>query len=107
MTLSLDVRQKQRAVIEFFALAGELPTNILKRLEKVYGDAVIGYSTVKKGVSRIKSEEEDLSLSGLWNKQKSGKPSSAAVNTKNWAKVKKWIKKIAESLLMALLNILE
>ena len=65
MTLSLDIRQKQRAVIKFFALEGESPTNIFKRLEKVYGDAVHGYSTVKKWVSRIKGEEEDSSLSGL------------------------------------------
>ena len=36
---------------------------IFKRLKKVYGEAVIGYSTVEKWLFRIKGEEEDLSLS--------------------------------------------
>ena len=47
MTSSFDVRQKQRAVIEFFVLEGEPPINILERLEN-YADTAIGYSAVKK-----------------------------------------------------------
>ena len=64
----MAVSQKQRAVIEFFALEGELPTNIFKILEKIYGDGVIVYRTVKKWVSRIKNKE-------------------------NWDKIKKLIRK--------------
>ena len=51
------------AVIKFFALEGKSLINIFKRLKKVYGEAVIGYSTVEKWLFRIKGEEEDLSLS--------------------------------------------
>ena len=61
------------------------PINIFQRLEKVYGDAAIGYSAVKKWVSRIKDEEEDPSLSNLRDKQRCGRPSSA-VNPRNSAR---------------------
>ena len=36
--------------------------NIFKRLEKVYGNFEIGYSAVKKWVSRIECEEDDSGL---------------------------------------------
>ena len=39
---------RSRAVIEFLVLEGEPPTNIFQRLEKVYGDAAVGYIAVKK-----------------------------------------------------------
>ena len=58
-------------VIEFLILEGKPPINIFQRLEKVYGDAAIGYSAVKKWVSRIKDEEEDTSLSELRDNQRS------------------------------------
>ena len=58
MTSSFNVRQKQRSAIEFLALEGKPPINIFQRLEKVYGDAAIGYSAVKKWVFRIKGEED-------------------------------------------------
>ena len=48
ITSSLNVHQKQRAVIEFLVLKGEPPTKIFDRFAKVYGDALIAYSTVKK-----------------------------------------------------------
>ena len=65
MTSSLNVRQKQRAVIEFLVSEGEPPKKFFERLVKVYGDASIAYSTVKKWVSRMKDEEDDTSLSSL------------------------------------------
>ena len=77
ITSSFNVRQKQRAVIEFLVLEGESLINIFQRLEKVYGNAAIGYSAVKKWVARIKSKEEDPSLSDLRYKPRSGRPSSA------------------------------
>ena len=43
-----EVRQKQRAVIEFLVAEGETPLNIHKRLQNVYGDCAIDYSTVKR-----------------------------------------------------------
>ena len=36
MTSLWDVRQKQRAVIEFLVLKGKPPINIFKRLENIY-----------------------------------------------------------------------
>ena len=77
MTSSLDVRQKQRAVIEFLVSEGEPPKQIFERLVNVYGDASLAYSTVKKWVSRIKHEEDDPSLSSLQDRPRSGRPSSA------------------------------
>ena len=91
MTSSLDVRQKQRAVIEFLVSEGEPPKQIFERLVNVYGDASLAYSTVKKWVSRIKHEEDDPSLSSLQDRQRSGRPSSA-VNPGNNDKVEKLIR---------------
>jgi len=54
VTSPLEVRHKQRAVIEFLVSEGEPPKQIFERLMKVYEDAWIAYSTVKKWVSRIK-----------------------------------------------------
>ena len=91
MTSSLDVCLKQRAVIEFLVWEGEPPINIFIRSEKVYRDAAIGCSAVKKWVSRIKSEEENPSLSDFRDKQRSGRP-SAAVNPGNSVRVKELIR---------------
>ena len=63
-------------MIDVLVLEGELPINIVKSVEKTYGDAVIGYSTVNKWVYRIRGEE-DPSLSDLRDKQRSVWPSSA------------------------------
>ena len=48
MAAPLEVRQKQRAVIEFLVSEGETPLNISKRLEKVYKSDAIDYSNVKR-----------------------------------------------------------
>ena len=78
-------------MIEFLVSEGEPPKKIFKRLVKVYGDASIAYSTVKKWVSRIKDEEDDLSLSSLQDRRRSGRP-SLAVNSGNSDEVEKLIK---------------
>ena len=91
MTSLLDVRQKQRAVIEFLVSEVEPPKKIFERLVKVYGDASIAYSTVKKWVSRIKDEEDHSSLSSLQDRRRSGRPSSA-VNPGNSDEVEKLIR---------------
>ena len=91
ITSSLDVRQKQRAVIEFLVSEGEPPKNFFERLVKVYGDASIAYSTKKKWVSRIKNEKDDPSLSNLQDRRRSGRPSSA-VNPGNSDEVEKLIR---------------
>ena len=84
MTSSLDVRQKQRAVIEFLVSEGEPPKKFFERLVKVYGDASIAYSTVK-------DEEDDPSLSSLQDRRRSGRP-SLAVNSGNSDEVEKLIR---------------
>ena len=91
LTSSLDVRQKQRAVIEFLVSEEEPTKKIFERLVKVCGDASIAYSTVKKWVSRIKDEEDDPSLSSLQDRRRSGRPSSA-VNPANSDEVEKLIR---------------
>ena len=51
----MDIRQKQRAVIEFVVLGGKSPINIFRILEKNRGDPAI--AAVKKWLPRIKDEE--------------------------------------------------
>ena len=51
----MDIRQKQRAVIEFVVLGGKSPTIIFRILEKIRGDPAI--AAIKKWLSRIKGEE--------------------------------------------------
>jgi hypothetical protein len=46
MAAALDVRQKQRAVIEFLCFENETVENIHKRLKNVYGDDAVDGSTV-------------------------------------------------------------
>ena len=87
----MDVHQKQRAVIEFLVSEGGPPKKFFETLVKVYGDASIAYSTVKKWVSRIKDEEDDPSLSSLQDRRRSGRPSSA-VNPGNSDEVEKLIR---------------
>ena len=81
----MGIRQKQRAVIEFVVLGGKSPINIFRILEKIRGDPAI--AAVKKWLSRIKGEEEDLSLSDLRDRRCSGH-SSSAVNPENGARIK-------------------
>ncbi|XP_057693218.1 zinc finger protein 771-like isoform X2 [Corythoichthys intestinalis] len=54
-----EARRKQRAVIEFLVAEGETPLRIQNRLENVYKDDTIDYSTVKRWVQRFKNSTED------------------------------------------------
>ena len=58
MTSSFNVRQKQKALIEFLDLERKPPINTFQRLEKVYEDAAISYSAVKKWVPRLKMKKK-------------------------------------------------
>ena len=78
-------------MIEFLVLEGEPPKKIFERLVKVYGDASIAYSTLKKWVFRIKDEEDDPSLNSLQDRRRSGRPSSA-VNPRHSDEVEKLIR---------------
>ncbi|KAJ4444447.1 hypothetical protein ANN_06239 [Periplaneta americana] len=51
-----DIRQKQRAVIEFLCYENETVGNIRKRFKKVYGDAAVDRSTVSRWPSRLSGE---------------------------------------------------
>ena len=56
--ISMDVRRKQRAVIAFLALEEELPINIFNKLERAYGDAVIGCRLLKREYPRLKIKKK-------------------------------------------------
>ena len=43
----IDVRIRQRSVIEFLTAEGEMPIRIHDRLKNVYGDATVDVSTVR------------------------------------------------------------
>ena len=43
----IDVRIRQRSVIEFLTVEGEMPIRIHERLKNVYGDATVDFSIVR------------------------------------------------------------
>ena len=51
-------RQKQRVVIEFLLSEGETAHNISRRLNQVYDDGAIDYSTVTRWVKQINNGQE-------------------------------------------------
>ena len=57
MAAPLELRQKQRAVIEFLVAEGETPVNIHRRLQNVYRDNILDYSNVCMWVSCLKDEK--------------------------------------------------
>ena len=90
----MEVRQKQRAVIEFLVLEGETTSNIHKRLQNVYKDEALDFSTVYRWVRRLGNadepgdEEEPTSLS---DKHRTGRPLTS-VNATNKAKADQLIR---------------
>ena len=70
-------RQKQKIVIEFLLSEGETAQNISRRLNQVYGDGAIDYSTVTRWVKRINDGQEEPAESDLCDRPRSGRPSSA------------------------------
>ena len=53
----IDVRIRQRSVIEFLTAEGEMPIRIHERLKNVYGDATVDLSNIRRWVSRCKEAE--------------------------------------------------
>jgi len=106
MTSPLDVRHKQRAVIEFLVSEGESPKQIFERLVKVYGDASIAYSTVKKWVSSIKDEKMiQVWVASRTDEEKEVHLQQSSLETV--MRLRNQLEMIAESLLMTLLIVLE
>ena len=58
----IDVRIRQRSVIEFLNAEGESPIRIHERLKNVYGDATVYVSTVRRWVRRCNETERQTTL---------------------------------------------
>nr|CAI5822724.1 unnamed protein product [Callosobruchus analis] len=67
----IDVRLRQRCVIEFLNAEGETPIRIHERLKKVYGDVTVDVSTVRRWVRRCKEAEGQTPLT---DEKRSGRP---------------------------------
>ena len=91
MAAPLEVRQKQRIVIEFLVSEGESPLNISKRLDNVFKNDAIDYSTVKRWVQRFKGGEEEMGKASVSDRPRSGRPASA-VNPASLARADALIK---------------
>lgn len=70
----IDVRLRQRCVIEFLNAEGETPIRIHERLKKVYGVVTVDVSTVRRWVRRCKEAEGQTPLT---DEKRSGRPVSA------------------------------
>jgi histone-lysine N-methyltransferase SETMAR len=70
----MDVRMKQRAVIEFLVLEKETVGNIHKRLQNVYGNSAVDRSTVGRWVKRTSEEHGHADLD---DQSRSGRPQTA------------------------------
>ena len=58
----IDIRIRQRSVIEFLTAEGETPIRIHERLKNVYGDATVDVSTVRRWVRRCNEAEGQTTL---------------------------------------------
>lgn len=74
MAAALDVRQKQRAVIEFLFCENETAGNIHERLKKVYGDDAVDRSTVSRWAQRVSGENGHANIE---DRRRSGRPHTA------------------------------
>lgn len=72
----MDIRMKQRAVIEFLVLEKETASNIHKRLQNVYGDSAVDRSTVSRWAKRT---SEEHGLANLADQPRSGRPQTATI----------------------------
>jgi len=70
----IDVRIRQRSVIEFLTAEGEMPIRLHERLENVYGDATVDVSTVRRWVHRCKEAEGQTRLA---DETQNGRPATA------------------------------
>ena len=76
MASSMDLRLKQRAVIEFLTAEGCSPIEIFYRMKAVYGEMCLDVSTVRRWTRR--SREENPSESTVHDQARSGRPLSAS-----------------------------
>ena len=52
--VDIDIRIRQRSVIEFLTSEGEMPIRIHERLTNVYGDATVDVRTVRRWFIAVK-----------------------------------------------------
>ena len=103
MAAPMDVRLRQRAVIEFLVLEGETMANIHRRLQNVYKDLTLDFSSVYRWVRRVSDMSgagdagqpapvSDYSLNtSLCDKARTGRPSSS-INATNKTKAEELIR---------------
>jgi len=60
MAYDMEVRMKQRCVIEFLCEEKIAPNDIHRRLLNVYGDQTVDVSTVRRWVARFSSGDSDM-----------------------------------------------
>jgi hypothetical protein len=60
MASGMEVRMKQRCVIEFLHAEKIAPNDIHRRLLNVYGDQTVDVSTVRRWVARFSSGDSDV-----------------------------------------------
>ena len=60
MVSDMEVRMKQRCVIEFLHVEKNAPKDIHRRVLNVYGDQTVDVSTVRRWVSRFSSGDGDV-----------------------------------------------
>ena len=76
MASSMDLRLKQRAVIEFLTAEGCSPIEIFYRMKAVYGEMCLDVRTVRRWTRR--SREENPSESTVHDQARTGRPLSAS-----------------------------
>ena len=81
MAAPLELRQKQRAVIEFLVCEGETPVNIHRGLQNVYKEITLDYSNVRRWVCRL--NDEKVGTASVADKPRSGRPSSSVIPANN------------------------
>jgi hypothetical protein len=60
MASDMEVRMKQRCVIEFLQAEKIAPNDIHQRLLNVYGDQTVDVSTVRRWLARFSSGDSDV-----------------------------------------------
>ena len=93
MAAPLEIRIKQKAVIEFLVAEGKTPVNIHKRLQSVWYDGALDYSNVRRWACRLakdSDESQQFGYASLKDKFRTGRPSTS-VNLDNKANANKLI----------------
>ncbi|XP_005106401.1 uncharacterized protein LOC101846684 [Aplysia californica] len=72
----MNVRLKQRAVIEFLTAEGAAPIDSHRRMKHVYGEACVDVSTVRRWTKEF--AETNPAETDLHNQARCGRPNSAS-----------------------------